>query len=119
MGDVDFILGECNRVCKDPLDYSHVKAAWAGLRPLVRDPNADPNDTKKLSRDHVVDVRPGGLVTICGGKWTTYRAMAQVREQWFPTTSESGPRLEKTTTLFTVEHATSHLPLVAWLSTAD
>eukprot|EP00961_Rhodomonas_salina_P038582 518309-Rhodomonas_salina.1 len=35
---------------------SHVRAAWAGLRPLVKDPNADPNDTKKLSRDHVVDV---------------------------------------------------------------
>jgi len=39
----------------------------------VRDPKADPNDTKKLSRDHVVDVRAGGLVTIAGGKWTTYR----------------------------------------------
>jgi len=77
MGEVDQIISECNRMLKDPLDYGHVKAAWAGLRPLVRDPNADPSDTKSLSRDHVVDVRAGGLVTICGGKWTTYRAMAQ------------------------------------------
>ena len=37
MEDVDFIIGECNRVLKEPLDYGHVKAAWNGLRPLVRD----------------------------------------------------------------------------------
>merc|ERR1719453_1016371 len=77
MDDADFILGECNRMLKDRLDFGHVKAAWAGLRPLVRDPAADPSDTSSLSRDHVVDVRPGGLVTICGGKWTTYRMMAE------------------------------------------
>ncbi len=77
MGDVEFILGECNRMLKDPLNYGHVKAAWSGLRPLVRDPNADPNDTKKLSRDHVIDVLPGGLISVCGGKWTTYRMMAE------------------------------------------
>lgn len=77
MGDVDFIIGECNRVVKEPLDYSNVKSAWAGLRPLVRDPNADPDDTKKLSRDHVIDVVAGGFVSICGGKWTTYRQMAE------------------------------------------
>ena len=42
-----------------------------------RDPNAAPGDTKKLSRDHVVNVVNGGLVTIAGGKWTTYRQMAE------------------------------------------
>jgi len=36
MSDVDFIIGECNRVCTEPIDYSHVKAAWCGLRPLVQ-----------------------------------------------------------------------------------
>ena len=41
-------LSECNRVLKDPLDYSHVKSAWSGLRPLVKDPDAAPGDTKKL-----------------------------------------------------------------------
>ncbi len=39
----------------------------------MRDPKAAEGDTKSLSRDHVVDVRKGGLVTIAGGKWTTYR----------------------------------------------
>eukprot|EP00729_Bicosta_minor_P008712 gene8712-13108_t len=67
--DVTFILGEVNRVLRDKLDRSAVRAAWTGLRPLVRDPSADPTDTKKLSRHHVVDVVDGGLVTIAGGKW--------------------------------------------------
>ena len=57
MVDVDFILGECNRVTKEPLDYSHVKAAWAGLRPLVKDPNADPEDTKKARAAHTSRAR--------------------------------------------------------------
>ncbi len=50
-------------------------SAWAGIRPLVRDP--DKTDTQSLVRNHVVHVsKPGGLVTIAGGKWTTYRSMA-------------------------------------------
>ncbi len=49
-------------------------SAWAGIRPLVRDP--DKTDTQSLVRNHVVHVsKPGGLVTIAGGKWTTYRSM--------------------------------------------
>lgn len=75
--DVRFILAEVNRVLRDKLDRSSVRAAWCGLRPLVRDPTAEPSDTKKLSRHHVVDVVDGGFVTIAGGKWTTYRKMAE------------------------------------------
>jgi len=75
--EIDFILSECNRVLRDPVDYSTVRAAWSGIRPLVRDPNAPPGDTKSLSRDHVVDVVKGDLITIAGGKWTTYRKMAE------------------------------------------
>jgi glycerol-3-phosphate dehydrogenase len=77
MDEVNFIVGECNRVLKTQITTKTVRAAWSGLRPLVRDPNADPSDTKKLSRDHVVDVVAGNLVTIAGGKWTTYRKMAE------------------------------------------
>ncbi|KAJ1623260.1 FAD dependent oxidoreductase-domain-containing protein [Pavlovales sp. CCMP2436] len=77
LAEIDFILGECNRMLRDPIDYSTVRAAWSGIRPLVRDPKADPSDTKKLSRDHVVDIVAGNLVTIAGGKWTTYRKMAE------------------------------------------
>ena len=52
-----------------------VLSAWAGIRPLVKDPNA--GDTQSLVRNHVVHVSDSKLITIAGGKWTTYRAMAQ------------------------------------------
>jgi len=52
-----------------------VLAAWSGLRPLIRDP-ASPN-SKDLVRNHLIYVSPSDLITIAGGKWTTYRAMAQ------------------------------------------
>src|SRR4029434_1307670 len=51
-----------------------VLSAWSGLRPLVSNPKAA--DTARLSRDHVVNVSPSGLITVAGGKWTTYRKMA-------------------------------------------
>jgi len=74
---VDFILEECSRVVRERLGCESVRAAWSGIRPLIRDPNAAPGDTSKLSRDHVVDSVAGGLITIAGGKWTTYRKMAE------------------------------------------
>ena len=49
-------------------------ATWSGLRPLVSDPEA--SDTAGLSRDHVVNISDSGLLTIAGGKWTSYRKMA-------------------------------------------
>lgn len=52
-----------------------VLAAWSGIRPLVRDPSA--KSTAALVRNHMVHVSPTGLLTIAGGKWTTYRAMAK------------------------------------------
>ena len=52
-----------------------VLSAWSGLRPLVRDPRAA--STAGLVRNHMIYVSDSGLLTIAGGKWTTYRAMAQ------------------------------------------
>jgi glycerol-3-phosphate dehydrogenase len=54
-----------------------VLSAWAGVRPLVRDPNATGKNTQALVRNHMMYVSPSGLLTIAGGKWTTYRAMAE------------------------------------------
>jgi glycerol-3-phosphate dehydrogenase len=48
-----------------------------GLRPLVRPTNAVDGSTKSFSREHTVLASPSGLVTVTGGKWTTYRAMAE------------------------------------------
>ncbi|GEM85019.1 glycerol-3-phosphate dehydrogenase/oxidase [Meiothermus hypogaeus] len=50
-----------------------VRASWSGLRPLVSRPEAD---TARLARDHLIQKSPSGLLTLTGGKWTTYRKMA-------------------------------------------
>ena len=52
-----------------------VQAAWSGIRPLVRDPSA--KNTESLVRNHMINVSENGLLTIAGGKWTTYRSMAE------------------------------------------
>eukprot|EP00039_Didymoeca_costata_P030384 m.29272 g.29272 ORF g.29272 m.29272 type:complete len:680 (-) comp8085_c0_seq1:1866-3905(-) len=76
-GEIHFIINECNRVLSSPIDTTTVRAAWSGLRPLVRDPNASPTDTKTLSREHVVEALSPTFLTVTGGKWTTYRKMAE------------------------------------------
>ncbi len=72
--DIQFILRQINNYFSLKITRSEVKAAWTGLRPLVSDPGA--SDTAKLSRDHIINVSGHGLITIAGGKWTTYRKMA-------------------------------------------
>ena len=52
-----------------------VLAAWSGIRPLVKDPKA--KNTESLVRNHLVTVSDSGLLTCAGGKWTTYRQMAE------------------------------------------
>ncbi|WVQ85348.1 hypothetical protein IAT38_007513 [Cryptococcus sp. DSM 104549] len=52
-----------------------ILSAWSGIRPLVRDPGS--KKTEALVRNHMINVSKGGLLTIAGGKWTTYRAMAE------------------------------------------
>jgi glycerol-3-phosphate dehydrogenase len=75
--EIDFILGEAGRYLARAPARGDVRSVWVGLRPLVRAPNEDPGDTKALSREHAVLVERSGLVTVTGGKWTTYRAMAE------------------------------------------
>lgn len=72
--DVDYLLGYLRRYFDVPATKADVLATWSGLRPLVSDPKAA--DTAKVSRDHVVNTSASGLVTVAGGKWTTYRKMA-------------------------------------------
>eukprot|EP00511_Aplanochytrium_stocchinoi_P001526 CAMPEP_0204842816 /NCGR_PEP_ID=MMETSP1346-20131115/47614_1 /ASSEMBLY_ACC=CAM_ASM_000771 /TAXON_ID=215587 /ORGANISM="Aplanochytrium stocchinoi, Strain GSBS06" /LENGTH=588 /DNA_ID=CAMNT_0051981853 /DNA_START=262 /DNA_END=2028 /DNA_ORIENTATION=- len=73
--EVDFVLAESSRYLNKKVRRSDVLAAWSGLRPLVKDPNK--GDTKSISREHIVEVNDGNMVTIAGGKWTTYRQMAE------------------------------------------
>ena len=73
--EIQFILKETSRFLNRKVNREDVDAAWSGIRPLAIDPNA--KDTASTSRDHVVESTAPGMVTITGGKWTTYRKMAE------------------------------------------
>jgi glycerol-3-phosphate dehydrogenase len=73
--DIQYILRHLKKYFDVPVTRQDVLSSWSGLRPLVADPKA--TDTAKLSRDHVIHVGPAGLMSVAGGKWTTYRKMAQ------------------------------------------
>lgn len=75
--EVAFILGEAAHVLARAPRAEDVLSIWVGLRPLVRPSDDDGESTKSISREHTVRVSPAGLVTVTGGKWTTYRAMAE------------------------------------------
>lgn len=75
--EVEFILGESARYLARAPGRADVRSVWVGMRPLVRPSAEDGADTKALSREHTVLVGRSGLVTVTGGKWTTYRAMAE------------------------------------------
>lgn len=74
--EIMFILQEVKNYLNPDVEVRRgdVLSAWSGIRPLVSDPNK-PN-TQSLARNHIVHVSDTNLVTIAGGKWTTYRAMA-------------------------------------------
>lgn len=75
--EVEFILRESARYLSKAPTRADVKSIWVGLRPLVKLQDDDGDNTKGLSREHTVRVSRSGLVTVTGGKWTTYRAMAE------------------------------------------
>jgi len=75
--EVAFILGESARYLHKAPRREDVKSVWVGLRPLVKPPDEDGDSTKALSREHTVLASRSGLITVTGGKWTTYRAMAE------------------------------------------
>ena len=74
--ELEFILGESAKYLRRAPTPADVRSIWVGLRPLVKPPRNAGNDTKALSREHTVLVSESGMVTVTGGKWTTYRAMA-------------------------------------------
>lgn len=75
--DINWILSEIRRYLAPDItvDRSDVLAAWSGIRPLVRDPAK--SSSQALVRNHLISVSPSGLLTCAGGKWTTYRQMAE------------------------------------------
>ena len=75
--EVEFILRESAKYLERAPQRGDVRSVWVGLRPLVKPQGDDGDHTKQLSREHTVLTSPTGLVTVTGGKWTTYRAMAE------------------------------------------
>ncbi|MEO7953559.1 MAG: glycerol-3-phosphate dehydrogenase/oxidase [Polaromonas sp.] len=75
--EVDFILRESARYLRRAPGRADIRSIWVGLRPLVKPADDDAGNTQTISREHTVLVSKSGLVTVTGGKWTTYRAMAE------------------------------------------
>lgn len=75
--EIEFILNESARYLSKAPRRCDVKSIWVGLRPLVKPTQDEGDNTKGLSREHTIVVSRSGLVTVTGGKWTTYRAMAE------------------------------------------
>ncbi|MFY7879215.1 MAG: glycerol-3-phosphate dehydrogenase/oxidase [Lacibacter sp.] len=73
--EIDFVIQHFNRYVHTGLKRSDVKSVFAGIRPLLKVPGV--KKTSLLSRDHTIWISKGGLISISGGKWTTYRKMAQ------------------------------------------
>ncbi|XP_067007587.2 glycerol-3-phosphate dehydrogenase, mitochondrial [Anabrus simplex] len=75
--EIMFILEEVKNYLNPDVEVRRgdVLSAWSGIRPLVSDPNK--KDTQSLARNHIIHISQNKLVTIAGGKWTTYRAMAE------------------------------------------
>lgn len=73
--EVDYLLEHAARYLDAPMSRSNVLAQFAGLRPLLA--KGAGGSTQGLSREHAILVSPAGLVTVVGGKWTTYRRMAE------------------------------------------
>ena len=75
--EIDWILKEVSNYLQPEINVRRgdVLAAWSGIRPLVRDPKQAKSEG--LVRNHLVTTSPSGLITVSGGKWTTYRQMAE------------------------------------------
>lgn len=74
--EISFILNTLKNYVKVPPEEKDILSVFAGLRPLAA-PDSNTIKTKEISRGHKLLVSPSGLITITGGKWTTYRKMAE------------------------------------------
>ena len=108
--ELEFLVEHAGRyLVKDPT-YDDVLSAFAGIRPLVTDPtNPSAGDTSEISREHVLHISKNGLVTISGGKWTTYRKMAEDTIDQAAVLADVDPHMS----------VTEHLHIHGWHEHAD
>ena len=76
---VDYLIGVANGYLDEDsqITRADLKSVWTGIRPLVKDPETVGGSTQSISRKHIIDVSDSGLVTIGGGKWTSFGRMAE------------------------------------------
>lgn len=74
--EIAYILKHLADYYETPIQESDIIATWSGFRPLAK-PASNAKNTASISRDHVIEVSPSNLITIVGGKWTTYRIMGE------------------------------------------
>ncbi len=75
--EIEFILETAAQYLSRPPQRRDILSAFVGIRPLVKAAGSDSTQTSALSRDHTIHIDASGLLTIVGGKWTTYRHMAE------------------------------------------
>ena len=73
--EIEFILETAKQYLENPPTRKDILSIFVGIRPLVK--SLDAKNTAALSRDHTIEIDSANLLTITGGKWTTYRAMAE------------------------------------------
>jgi glycerol-3-phosphate dehydrogenase len=73
--EIDFVIRNFNRYTAKDITYADVRSVFAGLRPLAN--AGGQKKTAVMPRDHQIKILPSGLVHVTGGKWTTYRRMAE------------------------------------------
>jgi glycerol-3-phosphate dehydrogenase len=110
--EIDFILRTAAKYLQEPDGSEYLKSKvlsiYAGLRPLVKASTSTLKSTAKLSREHTIDRASSGIITITGGKWTTYRQMGEdVVDQVFSFLNQSVPPSQ-----------TEHLKLHGWTESA-
>ena len=76
--EIEFILHTSQKYLHKPPTREDIQSVFTGIRPLVKEGGAkNPANTAALSRDHTIEINNAGLLTVTGGKWTTYRRMAE------------------------------------------
>jgi glycerol-3-phosphate dehydrogenase len=108
--ELAFLVEHAGRYLVKSPSYDDVLSAFAGIRPLVTNPtNPSAGDTSEISREHVLHISKNHLVTISGGKWTTYRKMAEdtINQAALLADVESRPSV------------TEHLHVHGWHENAD
>lgn len=73
--EIKYLLDEVNIYFTKPLKKEDILSSWSGIRPLIK--SANKSNTQEIVREHLIISSKNGLISIAGGKWTTYRKMAQ------------------------------------------